>query len=83
MREKFLAWLAAGLPEGLLRAKGFFWFAEQAADIGCLSVAGGLVLGSLPFLIGLTVVLPILGHATWHGYRETIDAGMWPLINPD
>ena len=41
VREKFLAWLATGLPAGLLRAKGFFWFAEQPADIGFLSVAGG------------------------------------------
>ena len=37
-----------------------------------LVVAGGLVLGSLPFLIGLTVVLPILGHATWHLYRRVV-----------
>ena len=41
VREKFVAWLARDLPQGLLRAKGFFWFAEQAADIGFLSVAGG------------------------------------------
>jgi len=41
VREKFLAWLATELPAGLLRAKGFYWFAEQAADIGFLSVAGG------------------------------------------
>ena len=37
-----------------------------------LIVAGGLVLGSLPFLIGLTIVLPILGHATWHLYRRIV-----------
>ena len=43
VREKFLTWLAEELPAGLLRAKGFFWFAEQAADIGFLSVAGGAV----------------------------------------
>ena len=41
VREKFMAWLATDLPTGLLRAKGFFWFADQAADIGFLSVAGG------------------------------------------
>ena len=41
VREKFMAWLATELPAGLLRAKGFFWFVEQAADIGFLSVAGG------------------------------------------
>ena len=43
VREKFLAWLAEELPAGLLRAKGFYWFSEQAADIGFLSVAGGAV----------------------------------------
>lgn len=42
-REKFLAWVARELPAGLLRAKGFFWFEDQAADIGFLSVAGGAV----------------------------------------
>jgi G3E family GTPase len=41
VRDKFLTWLAEELPAGLLRAKGFYWFAEQAADIGFLSVAGG------------------------------------------
>ena len=41
VREKFLAWLERELPAELLRAKGFFWFADQEADIGFLSVAGG------------------------------------------
>jgi uncharacterized membrane protein len=35
-------------------------------------VAAGLVLGSIPALIGLVLVVPILGHATWHLYRRTI-----------
>jgi uncharacterized membrane protein len=35
-------------------------------------VAGSLVLGSIPAFIGLAVVLPVLGHATWHLYRLTI-----------
>ncbi|MDT8408002.1 MAG: DUF2189 domain-containing protein [Wenzhouxiangellaceae bacterium] len=29
--------------------------------------------------LGLIVVIPLLGYATWHGYVETIDAGQWPL----
>jgi len=37
-----------------------------------LIVALGLLLGALPFLIGLAVVLPILGHATWHLYRKVV-----------
>lgn len=38
-----------------------------------LIVAGLLVLGSLPFFLGLTVVLPVLGHATWHLYRKVVE----------
>ncbi len=35
-------------------------------------VMGLLVLGSLPLFVGLIIVFPILGHATWHLYRRTI-----------
>jgi len=31
-----------------------------------------LLVGAIPFLIGLTVVLPVLGHATWHLYRKLV-----------
>lgn len=37
-----------------------------------LIVVTGLVLGSLPFFVGLAVVLPVLGHATWHLYRKAV-----------
>ena len=37
-----------------------------------LIVAGGLVIGSLPLLVGLAAVLPVLGHATWHLYRKLV-----------
>ena len=37
-------------------------------------VAGGLLLGSLPLFLGLVVVLPVLGHATWHLYRKAVSA---------
>ena len=35
-------------------------------------VVGGLVLGALPAFVGLAVVMPILGHATWHLYRRAV-----------
>jgi uncharacterized membrane protein len=35
-------------------------------------VAGSLALGSLPALVGLIFVVPVLGHATWHLYRKMI-----------
>ena len=37
-----------------------------------LIVAGGLVVGSIPFFLGLIVVMPVLGHATWHLYRQIV-----------
>jgi uncharacterized membrane protein len=37
-----------------------------------LIVAGSLVLGSLPLFVGLAVVVPILGHSTWHLYRKLV-----------
>jgi len=43
-----------------------------------LIVAVLLALGTLPFFLGLAVVIPLLGHATWHLYRETIE----PELNP-
>src|SRR4030081_1618866 len=32
-----------------------------------------LVIGSLPLFVGLAVVLPVLGHATWHLYRKLVE----------
>lgn len=40
-------------------------------------VAALLVVGSLPFFLGLAVVIPLLGHATWHLYRKVVER------NPD
>lgn len=37
-----------------------------------LFVAFALAVGTLPMFIGLAVVLPILGHSTWHLYRKVV-----------
>jgi uncharacterized membrane protein len=47
-----------------------------------LIVAGGLLLGSLPFLLGLTLVMPVLGHATWHLYRKVVEPDLNPRQEP-
>lgn len=39
-----------------------------------LVVAASLVVGMLPLFIGLSVVMPVLGHATWHLYRKVVVA---------
>jgi uncharacterized membrane protein len=35
-------------------------------------IAGLLVLGSLPALVGLIVIVPLLGHASWRLYRKLV-----------
>ncbi len=37
-----------------------------------LTITALLVLGTLPVLVGLMVVMPILGHASWHIYRKVV-----------
>lgn len=37
-----------------------------------LVVAAGLAIGSLPALLGLVVVMPVLAHANWHLYRKVV-----------
>lgn len=37
-----------------------------------LIVVSGLLLGLLTAAVGLVVIIPILGHATWHLYRKVV-----------
>ena len=55
------------------------WRAVRANPVPMLGygliVAASLFLAMLPALVGLVVVLPLLGHATWHLYRRVVH---WP-----
>ena len=44
---------------------------------GLLVVLTLLGLGTL--MLGLVVVMPLLGHASWHAYRDLVDASSLPL----
>lgn len=41
------------------------------------------LLGVLALLAGCAVVVPVLGHASWHAYRDVVDAGDLPLRVPE
>src|SRR5215471_15851879 len=43
-----------------------------------LFVAAALVIGSLPFFVGLAVVMPVLAHASWHLYRKVVEPDLSP-----
>ncbi|NRB16551.1 MAG: DUF2189 domain-containing protein [Rhodobacteraceae bacterium] len=36
-------------------------------------IGTSLVIAAIPFLLGLVVVVPIFGHATWHLYRRAVE----------
>lgn len=42
-------------------------------------IALSVLLGFATAFVGFVVLLPLIGHATWHAYQETIDAAAWPL----
>ena len=53
----------------------------QGLVVGILSYAGGIPLlvlsilsvAFIPLFVGLAVVLPLLGHSTWHLYRRAVE----------
>lgn len=63
----------AGIAEAV--ATSFRVVAANPVPIAAwgLIVAALLVVGSLPAFLGLAVVVPLLGHATWHLYRKVVE----------
>jgi uncharacterized membrane protein len=45
-------------------------------------IVASVILGALTAWLGFLLILPLLGHATWHAYRSTIDASEWPELAP-
>ncbi len=45
-------------------------------------IMGLTVLGLAPLLLGLIVIVPLLGHASWHAYRDLVEASALPPREP-
>ncbi|PKM22902.1 MAG: hypothetical protein CVV10_01890 [Gammaproteobacteria bacterium HGW-Gammaproteobacteria-14] len=56
---------------------------KPAMLVWALLIGACIVIGALTAWLAFAVLLPVLGHATWHGYRETIDASEWPLAKSE
>lgn len=54
--------------------------AAMAVWLAIILVLTGI--GFATAFIGLVVLFPLLGHATWHAYRQVIDASAWPAQEP-
>lgn len=55
---------------------------KPAMLLWSLIIVSCVALGALTAWLAFVVLLPLLGHATWHAYRATIDASDWPLLPP-
>ncbi|MGY6549805.1 MAG: DUF2189 domain-containing protein [Roseinatronobacter sp.] len=45
---------------------------RAAMALWALVIAALLFIGMVPFFLGLLVILPVLGHASWHMYRQAL-----------
>jgi uncharacterized membrane protein len=61
-----------GLPVAVLTSLRVTARNPVAVALWGLIVALAMTLGAIPFLLGLAVVLPVLGHASWHLYRRAV-----------
>ena len=61
-----------GLETAILTSVNVVWRNPLTIAVWGLIIAGSLVIGSIPALLGLIIVLPVLGHATWHLYRRVV-----------
>lgn len=51
---------------------------KPAMLVWVMLIVAAVAVGILTAFLGLAVTLPLLGHATWHAYQETIDSSAWP-----
>lgn len=72
-REVDMVTAGVSSVHAVLRNKGplLLW----AAIIAVLTA-----LGFATALLGLVLVMPWLAYASWHAYRETLDASAWPML---
>jgi uncharacterized membrane protein len=51
---------------------------KPAMLVWLMLIGAAVIVGFATCFIGLVVTMPWIGHATWHAYRETVDASAWP-----
>ncbi|MDE3123117.1 MAG: DUF2189 domain-containing protein [Paracoccaceae bacterium] len=61
-----------GLPVAVVTSVALARQSPAAVALWGAIVAGSLLVGAIPALLGLVVAVPILGHATWHLYRAAV-----------
>lgn len=55
----------------------------RAMALWAALIAGLMILGFVTLCVGLVIVFPLIGHATWHAFRDIVDLPSEPEITPD
>ena len=59
-------------PMAIMTSLHAVWRNKSVIALWALLVLGLTAVGFATALIGLVLIIPVLGYATWHAYRETI-----------
>lgn len=51
---------------------------KPAMAVWIALIVASVAVGFATLLFGLAITMPLIGHATWHAYRDTVDAAAWP-----
>jgi uncharacterized membrane protein len=51
---------------------------KRAMAVWIVIILAAVLIGVATAFIGFIVTMPLIGHATWHACRETLDASGWP-----
>jgi uncharacterized membrane protein len=44
-------------------------------------IVAAMLIGFATMFLGFVILMPLIGCATWHAYRHTIDASQWPATH--
>ena len=59
-------------PMAIMTSLHAVWLNRSVIALWALLILGLMVVGFATALIGLIFIVPLIGYATWHAYRETI-----------
>jgi len=55
---------------------------KKAMALWAALIVLALAISFATAFLGLAVLMPVIGYATWHGYQDTIQASDWPTNQP-
>jgi uncharacterized membrane protein len=63
-----------GVAKAILTSARAVWFNLKPMALWAAMITACIAIGLLTLAVGLIVVFPLIGHATWHAYRDIVGA---------